>query len=78
MVAASLVESRSKAACGKGVAGSRSTEVNDGSQILLLLESDRADLWGSHCLCDAAIEPRRSQLDRMAWHDTLVEAVEPA
>ena len=78
MVAASLVESRLKSACSKGMAGSCSTEVNDGSQILLLLESDPAELWRSHRLCDAAIKPRRSQLDGMAWHNTLVEAVEPA
>jgi hypothetical protein len=78
VVAASLMGTKPKAARGIGMAGSCSTEVNNGGQILLLLERDLANLSRSHRLCDATVEPSRSQLDGMAWYDTLVEAVEPA
>ena len=69
---------RLESACGIGAAGSRSTEVNHGGQILLPLERDLADPLRSQRLGDLAIEQRRSQLDGMARQDPGVETVEPA
>jgi hypothetical protein len=78
VITASLMRRWTKAMCRKGMAGSGPTEVNDGGQILLLLECGYSNPSRSYCLYHAAVKLRRGQFNGMARYDSLVEAVEPA
>ncbi len=63
---------------GIGVARCRATQMDDRSEVLLLLKRHAGDSLGAERAGDAAIEKRRGQLDRVAGHDARVQAVEPA
>src|SRR5437867_9504877 len=63
---------------GIGVAHRRATQMDDRSQVMLLLKRGVGDSLGAERAADAAIEKRRGQLDRVAGHDARVQAVEPA
>ena len=74
MVAASLVGRETKAPLCVVTAHPGTAEVNDRGQVLFLLERRRAL---PHQFCHMTVEERGGQLDRVAWDDSGVEAVEP-
>src|SRR5437016_8042367 len=78
VLAAALAGARLEATLGVGVARCRATQVDDRSQVLLLLKRGAGDSLGAERAGDAAIQKRRGQLDRVAGHDARVQAVEPA
>ncbi len=78
MVAAALVAGQPEFACGIGAAGSGSTEMNHGGQILLSPERHLAHSLRSYDLHNLPIEQRCRQLDGMARQDAGIETVEPA
>src|SRR6059036_1252258 len=78
VLAAALAAARPEAMLGIGVARCRATQMDDRSEVLLLLKRHAGDSLGAERAGDAAIEKRRGQLDRVAGHDARVQAVEPA
>src|SRR5260221_8088275 len=64
-----------EAAAGIDLAPRGAAEVDDGGEILLLLERRRD---AREHVRDTAVEQSRGHLDRMAGHDAGVEGVEPA
>src|SRR5438093_12655329 len=78
VVAAPLAGGQPEAAARVGVARPAATEMDDGGQILFLLERRGGDPLASHRRRDTAIEEGGGHLDGVARHDARVETVEPA
>src|SRR5439155_19197296 len=78
VVAAPLAGRQAEATPCVVVARPGSAQVDDGGQILLLLERGSGAPLAPHRVRDATIQEGGGQLDGVARHDARVEAVEPA
>ena len=78
MSPATLARRYPKAARGEGLASFQSTQVNHGSQFLLLRQTGLGRATSSHSIDHALVQIRGGHFDRMTRENSRIEAIEPA
>src|SRR6187200_3379165 len=78
VVAAALAADEPESAACVSLCGAGAAQVDDGREVLLLLQRSAAGAGPAENPCDRAVQQRGGHLHRMARHHAGIESVEPA